>query len=104
MEENNQDIFPQKEAENSAPAPEPMVIEVTAPGKETNDFSLRKWGLAGILIAVLNPVFAGLIFGALLLTESKLKKLGAAVAIISIVWGVISYFLIQKYWIVNFAG
>ncbi len=106
MEENNQNIFPQKEAESSASAPTPVpappvVVEIVVPEKEIGEFSLKKWGLAGILIAVLNPVFAGLIFGALLLTEPKLKKLGAVVTVISIAWGVVSYFLIQKYWSVS---
>lgn len=107
MEENNQNASFQKEAENTAPAPAPETIIIETPQsleKETGGFSLKKWGTAGILIAVLNPVFAGLIFGAILLTEPKMRKLGAIVALVSIVWGAISYFLLDKYWSVNFLG
>jgi len=103
MEENNQNPSVQKEAENPAPAPESIVIETLTP-EEAGGFSLKKWWLAGILIAILNPVFAGLILGALLMTEPKLRKIGAVVVSISVIWGSITYFLLDKYWSVNFLG
>jgi len=109
MEENNQNNLPEKKTENSVSYP--FLNQLISEQKqeleketEKNDFPVKKLGWAGIFIAVLNPVFAGLILGALFLTEPKLRRFGVATAAISIIWGAISYFLLQKYWNVSFSG
>ena len=115
MEENNQNSFPTKETGTSvlSPAPNQSITpnqSISAPKPELknetvrSDFSVKKWGLLGIVIAFLNPVFAGLVLGLVFLTEPKFKKIGVAVVIISIIWGAVSYFVADKYWTVIFRG
>jgi len=49
--------------------------------------SRKKWLWLGIFVALLNPVFAGLLLGAVYLSEPELKKEGRIIAAISILWG-----------------
>lgn len=42
-----------------------------------------------VIIAILNPIFSGLILGAFMMTEPDLKREGRIVLLFSIVWGVI---------------
>ena len=107
MEETNQNNFSEGEAkppQGDFDQPFPVSPAVPEANPPSVDFSAKKWGGAGIFIAIVNPVFAGLILGALFLTEPKLRRFGVAVAAISIIWGAISYFLLQKYWSVSFSG
>ena len=50
-----------------------------------------------VVIAILNPIFSGLILGLLMLREPELKKEGATVSVFSVVWGIISLMLIVKF-------
>ncbi len=51
--------------------------------------SKRKWLILGILIALFNPIFSGLIISFGFLTEPTLRKEGKLVLIVSLVWSVI---------------
>ena len=55
----------------------------------------KKWLVTGILIAVFNPVFAGLILGAAYLSEPGLRREGRIVTIIAIAWGVFLFFWLK---------
>lgn len=57
----------------------------------------RKWLWAGLTIAFLNPIFAGLILGFLFLSEPQFKKEGRIILTFSVVWGAITFVLIQKF-------
>ena len=63
---------------------------------EQADFS-KKWLWVGVVIAILNPVFSGLILGALYLTEPGLKKYGRVILAAAVVWGVVSFWLARKF-------
>ena len=51
--------------------------------------SRKKWLIIGIIIAILNPIFSGLVVSLGFLTEPKLRKEGKIVLIISLVWALI---------------
>ena len=52
-------------------------------------------------MAAVNPVFAGLIMGAVYLSEPELRREGKIVAAIAIVWGAILFYLVNKSITVN---
>ncbi|MBL7053495.1 MAG: hypothetical protein ISS02_02470 [Candidatus Portnoybacteria bacterium] len=55
--------------------------------------SRKKWFWLGITIALLNPVFSGIILGIAFWTEPDLKKESRIILGISIVWGIIFVYL-----------
>ncbi len=46
----------------------------------------KKWLWVGISIALLNPVFGGIIVGIAMLTEPNLKKQGKITIVLSVIW------------------
>ena len=50
-----------------------------------------------VIIAILNPLFSGLILGVVMLAEPDLKREGRVVAFFSIAWGIIALFLVAKF-------
>ena len=50
-----------------------------------------------VIIAILNPIFSGLILGLLMLSEPELGKEGRIVVLFSIVWGTIAMLLAFKF-------
>jgi hypothetical protein len=64
--------------------------------KEKIDISSkRKWFIMGIIIAILNPIFSGLIISYAFLTEQKLRKEGKIILVISFVWSIVLAYLIE---------
>ena len=63
--------------------------------EEINISSKRKWFIVGIVIALLNPIFSGLVIAYAFLTEPKLRKEGKIILIISFVWAIILAYLIE---------
>ncbi|MBI2096963.1 MAG: hypothetical protein HYT40_02300 [Candidatus Sungbacteria bacterium] len=57
----------------------------------------NRWFYGALAIAILNPVFAGLIMGMLLMREPEMKREGAIVMIFSLIWGAIALLLAAKY-------
>ncbi len=57
--------------------------------------SKKKWFILGIVIAILNPIFSGLIISYAFLTEPELRKEGKIILIISFVWSIILAYLIE---------
>jgi len=55
--------------------------------------SRKKWFWLGITIALLNPVFSGIILGIAFWTEPDLKKESRIILGISIIWGIIFVYL-----------
>lgn len=55
--------------------------------------SRKKWLWIGIVIALLNPVFSGLILGIAFWTEPELKKEAKIILAIVVVWGIILSYL-----------
>jgi len=66
--------------------------------------SRRKWLWLGIVVALINPVFAGLIMGAVYLSEPELKSAGKIVAAIAILWGAVLFYLLRQNLSVNPLG
>ncbi|MEK7160658.1 MAG: hypothetical protein AAB724_01375 [Patescibacteria group bacterium] len=58
--------------------------------------SRKKWLWLGILVALLNPIVAGLIMGAVYLSEPELHREGRLVAAIAIIWGAILLYLVRQ--------
>jgi len=58
--------------------------------------SKKKWLWLGIIVALINPIFAGLIMGAVYLSEPELKQAGKIVAAIAILWGAILFYLVRQ--------
>ena len=61
--------------------------------------SRKKWLWIGITIAILNPVFSGLIIGLAFWTEPELKKEGKIVLAVAIIWGIIFSYLLR--WLIS---
>ena len=57
----------------------------------------NKFFLAAVIIAVLNPIFSGLVLGLVMLTEPDLKREGRIVTLFSVAWGIIVLALIAKF-------
>jgi threonine/homoserine/homoserine lactone efflux protein len=57
--------------------------------------SKRKLFIAGIIIAILNPIFSGLVMSFVFITEPKLKKEGKILLLISFVWAIVLAFLMD---------
>ena len=64
--------------------------------KEKIDISSKKkWFIVGIIIAILNPIFSGLVISYVFLTEPKLRREGKIILIISFIWAIILAYLID---------
>jgi len=57
----------------------------------------KKWLWAALAIAILNPIFSGLILGVLYLSEPSLKRYGKIVLGVSVVWGAIVFVMIRNF-------
>jgi len=69
-------------------------IKSTEPEQLT--FSKSRLFYGAIAVAILNPLFAGVIFGLILLSNPKSRKEGWIVLGFSIVWGTIALLLAFK--------
>lgn len=49
----------------------------------------KKWLLVGIVIALINPVFSGIVLGIAYLTDGKLKREGQIVLALSLIWAIL---------------
>ena len=56
-----------------------------------------RWFYGALAITILNPIFAGLIMGILLLREPEMRREGAIITIFSLIWGAIMLLLAAKY-------
>lgn len=57
--------------------------------------SKKKLFIAAIIIAILNPIFSGLILSFVFITEPKLRKEGKILLVISFIWAIILAYLID---------
>jgi len=57
--------------------------------------SKRKWFIVGIIIAILNPIFSGLVISYAFLTEPRLRKEGRILLIISFAWAIVLAYIIE---------
>lgn len=73
----------------------------TSTGQKLVISSKKKWLWLGILVAIVNPVFAGLIMGAVYLSEPELRREGIAVASLAIIWGAILFYWVNHSITVN---
>lgn len=61
--------------------------------QKINLSSRKKWFWLGVVIALINPIFSGLILGIAFLTEPEMKKEGKIILILAILWGLVSLYL-----------
>ncbi|NCO23438.1 hypothetical protein COW09_02105 [bacterium (Candidatus Moisslbacteria) CG12_big_fil_rev_8_21_14_0_65_36_11] len=75
-------------------------MEVKTETREEKKISISKdkWLIIGLLIVILNPLPAGLIFSLGLQGSQETKKEGKWLTILSLFWGAISITLALKYW------
>lgn len=66
--------------------------------KEIKLTSRKKWLWLGVIIALLNPIFSGLIIGLAFWTEPELKKEAKIILAIAVIWGIIALYLTR--WLV----
>ncbi len=59
--------------------------------------SRQKLVIIGLLITLVNPIFAGLIFGIYLYTEREFKKDGRLIIFLSLIWGSIAFLLASRF-------
>ena len=57
--------------------------------------SKQKWLVIGIIIAILNPIFSGLVVSFGFLTEPKLRKEGKIILVISFVWAIVLAYIMD---------
>ena len=76
-------------------------LNKTPEGEKIIVVSKRKWLWLGILVSVVNPIFAGLIMGAVYLSEPELRKEGFIVSAIAILWGAVLFYFVNKNFAVN---
>lgn len=55
----------------------------------------------GILVALINPIFSGLILGAVYLSEPELRRAGIIISAIAILWGAVLFYLVNQSLSVN---
>ncbi len=60
--------------------------------------SKKKWFWLAIAVTLISPV-SGIVLAVAFLTEEDLKKQGRIILVLSIIWGVISVYLIR--WMAN---
>lgn len=70
-------------------------MSIFSKGDKVELSSKKKIFIAGIIIAILNPIFSGLVISFVFLTEPKLRKQGKIILIISFVWAIILAYLIE---------
>ena len=70
-------------------------MSIFSKGDKISITSKKKWFIIGIIIAILNPIFSGLIMSFAFLTEPKLRKEGKILLVISFVWAIIMAYLIE---------
>ncbi len=75
-----------------------MTTDKTAKDSETVLVSRQKWIIIGLIITIVNPFFAGLIYGWALWREKDLKKEGKWIMILSLLWGAIQAALLMRYY------
>jgi hypothetical protein len=63
--------------------------------------SKKKWVWLGVLIALVNPIFSGLIVGAVYLSEPELRGAGKIISAIAILWGAALFYFINRSLSVN---
>ncbi|MCX7779264.1 MAG: hypothetical protein N2259_03445 [Patescibacteria group bacterium] len=59
--------------------------------------SKQKLMIIGLLITLVNPIFAGLIYGLFLSSEPELKKEGKLIILLSLLWGGVSFILARRF-------
>ncbi|MBI4132376.1 MAG: hypothetical protein HY474_01955 [Candidatus Sungbacteria bacterium] len=64
---------------------------------ERASIAKNKLFLAAVVIALLNPIFSGLIIGLVMFTESELKREGRIVTAFAIIWGILALALLAKF-------
>lgn len=70
-----------------------MIISFKQDATEVS--SKKKWFIIGIVIALLNPIFSGLVISFGFLTEPKLRKEGKIILVISFVWAILLAYIID---------
>lgn len=70
-------------------------MSIFSKNDQVNISSKKKLFIAGIIIAILNPIFSGLVISFVFLTEPNLRKEGKIILVISFVWAVILAYLIE---------
>jgi len=70
-------------------------MSIFSKGDKIDISSKKKWFIIGIIIAILNPIFSGLVISFAFLTEPKLRKEGKILLVISFVWAIIMAYLIE---------
>ena len=70
-------------------------MSIFSKGDKIDITSKKKWFIIGIIIAILNPIFSGLIMSFAFLTEPELRKQGKILLVISFVWAIIMAYLIE---------
>ena len=95
------DNFDQPSANNNPSEPNPSTNQPVKDLKKANDKELtlnskKNWFYVGLIVAILNPVFAGLIIGVFFMTEKELKKEGRIILLIAIVFAFVHTYVVQK--------
>lgn len=70
-------------------------MRIFSRGDKIDITSKKKWFIIGIIIAILNPIFSGLVMSFAFLTEPKLRKEGKILLVISFVWAIVMAYLIE---------
>lgn len=81
----------QLEITPASPASAEPLIANAEPGHASPGVHLRSkkaWLWTGVAIALLNPIFSGLLFGIMLWRESEMRREGKIVTAIAALWGV----------------
>ena len=64
----------------------------------------KKWLYTGLTVAVLNPIFSGIVLGSLYLTEPGLRKYGRIILPLAVVWGVAAFWLARQSFVLQNLG
>jgi hypothetical protein len=75
-----------------------MVIERPAKNSDAVLVSKQKWIIIGLIMAIVNPFFAGVIYGLALWRDKNFHKEGKWLFILSLLWGSISTTLLFRYY------
>jgi len=77
-----------------------MVPEQPRKNSDVILVSKQKWIIIGLIITIVNPFFAGVIYGIALWRDKNFGKEGKWLFILSLLWGSISTALLLRYYFV----
>lgn len=77
-----------------------LLFGMEVPPEEQVIMHRSRWFHGALAIAILNPIFAGLILGVLMWRSPNMRREGRIITVFSLAWGLITLLLALKYGVI----